>query len=128
MGDLFGDFFGEESDGWGMRMLSPPLDISETDTEVRVRLDLPGVEAKEIDIQVNGNQLTIAGERKEEKEEKGETFHRVERRAGRFSRSFTLPCGVDENKVDATYHDGVLSVTLPKTEESKSRRITVKPK
>jgi HSP20 family protein len=128
MEDLFGDFLGEDGDGWGTRMLAPPLDVSESDNALQVRLDLPGVEAKEIDIQVSGNQLTIAGERKEEKEEKGETYHRIERRSGKFSRSISLPCTVAEDNIDATYHDGVLNITLPKTEEAKSKRIPVKSK
>jgi HSP20 family protein len=70
--------------------------------------------------------LTISGERKDEKEEKGKTFHRVERHYGSFSRSVTLPSAVAEDKVDAQYHDGVLTVTLQKTEEAKSKKIKVK--
>ena len=128
MEELFSNFWSQEGNGWGMQMLTPPVDLSETDDLLQVWLDLPGVEAKEIDIQVSGNQLTIAGERKEEKEEKGKLFHRIERRAGRFSRSIGLPCAVDENKIDATYHDGVLEIKLPKTEEAKAKKITVKPK
>lgn len=128
MEDLFAKYWGEEGDGWGTGMVAPPLDVSETGKALRVRLDLPGVEAPEIDIQVSDNQLTIAGERKEEKEEKGEAYYRIERRAGKFSRSISLPCAVDENKIDATYHDGVLKIILPKTEEAKARRIPVKPK
>lgn len=124
--DLFERFWEEEGDGWGTQLLAPPLDLSETDKDITVRLDVPGVTAKEIDIQVSGNQLIISGERKEEKEEKGETFHRIERRAGRFSRSLTLPCAVQEDKIDAKYKDGVLTVGLPKTAEAKAHRIEVK--
>jgi HSP20 family protein len=111
-----------------MLMLSPPLDMSETDTAVRIRMDLPGVAPNEIDIQVSGNQLTVTGERKEESEEKGATFHRIERRTGQFSRSITLPCTVDEGKIDAMYQDGVLCISLPKSEESRPRHIKVKAK
>ena len=107
-------------------MISPPLDITETDTTLQVRMDLPGIDAKEIDVQVSGNQLTIAGERKEEKVTKNELVHRIERRLGYFSRSFALPCPVQEDKIEANYQDGVLHVTLPKTEEAKSRRVPVK--
>ena len=85
----------------------PALDLSETDTAIEVRMDLPGITAKDIDIQVSGNVLTVSGQRKEEKEEKGKTFHRVERRYGSFSRSVTLPCAVEESEVAAEYHDGV---------------------
>ena len=102
------------------------IDISETDKAVEVKLDVPGVTAKEIDIQLNGNLLTVSGERKEEQEKKGKTFHRIERRYGNFSRSITLPCPVQEDEVAAEYRDGVLAITLPKTEEAKSRKITVK--
>jgi HSP20 family protein len=100
--------------------------MSETEKTISLRLDLPGVAPKEIDIQVSGNQLTVSGERKEEKEEKGETFHRVERRAGRFSRSIMLPCNVQDDKVEAKYQDGVLQITLPKTAEATARHIEVK--
>lgn len=107
-------------------MINPPLDFTESDSNLRVRMDLPGIDAKEIDVQVSGNQLTIAGERKEEKVTKNELVHRIERRFGSFSRSFALPCAVQEDKIEASYQDGVLHVTLPKTEESKSRRVPVK--
>jgi HSP20 family protein len=70
--------------------------------------------------------LTISGQRQEEKEEKGQTFHRIERRSGSFSRSVTLPTAVAEDKVDAQYKDGVLTVTMSKTEEARSRKIKVK--
>ena len=84
------------------------------------------MEAKDIDIQVHGNLLTISGEQKEEREEKGKTFHRVERRVGSFSRSVTLPCPVKEDAVDAQYKNGLLTVKLPKTDEAKAKKITVK--
>ena len=89
-------------------------------------MDIPGMEAKDIDIQVNANVLTVSGERKEEREEKGKTYHRVERRVGAFSRSVTLPCPVKEDAVDAQYKNGILTIKLPKTEEAKARKITVK--
>ena len=102
------------------------LDLSETDNEITVRLDLPGVDAKEIDIQINGNLLTVAGERKEEKEEKDKLYHRVERRYGSFSRSVSLPGAVNQDQVDAQYRDGVLSIKLPKSDIAKSRKIEIK--
>jgi HSP20 family protein len=111
---------------WTVAGSIPSLDISETDKAVEVKLDVPGVSPKEIDVQLNGNLLTVSGERKEEQEKKGKTFHRVERRYGGFSRSVTLPCPVQEDEVAAEYHDGVLTVTLPKTEEAKSRKVAVK--
>jgi HSP20 family protein len=107
-------------------MLAPPLDMIETEKTISLKLDLPGVSPKEIDVQVSGNQLIVSGERKEEREEKGETFHRVERRTGRFSRSILLPCDVQDDKVDAKYQDGVLKITLPKTSEATTRHIEIK--
>lgn len=112
--------------GWTFGTSIPSLDISETDKAVEIKLDLPGVTAKEIDIRLNGNLLTVSGERKEEQEKKGKTCHRVERRYGNFSRSITLPCPVQEDEIAAEYRDGVLSITLPKTDEAKARKISVK--
>jgi HSP20 family protein len=89
-------------------------------------VDLPGVKPDDIDIRLSGNTLRLHGERKEEQQEKGRTFHRIERRRGNCSRSITLPCAVVEDEVAAEYNDGVLTVTLPKCEEAKSRKIEVK--
>ena len=126
MEDLLTHFWGDDEEGWFGGAISPSLDLSETDGAVEVRMDLPGVKPEEIDIQLNNNVLTISGERKEEKEEKERAFHRVERRTGKFSRSFTLPCPVDENEVVAKHQEGVLSITLPKTREAQARKIDVK--
>jgi len=106
--------------------ISPELDVAETDKTVEVRMDAPGLKAEEFDIRVNHNMLTISGERKEEKEEKSKTFHRVERRYGSFSRSVWLPCDVSGDEAVAEYKDGVLKVTVPKTAEAKSQRVKVK--
>ncbi len=126
MEELFSRAFGEEIGTWSSERTVPSLDVAETDGGIEVRVDIPGMDAKDIDIQVHGNLLTISGERKEEREEKGKTYHRVERRVGSFSRSVTLPCPVKEDAVDAQYKNGILTVKLPKTEEAKSRKITVK--
>jgi HSP20 family protein len=126
MEDLFSRAFGEEGGLWPSERIVPSLDLAETDGTIEVRMDIPGMEAKDIDIQVNGNLLTISGERKEEKVEKGKTYHRIERRTGSFSRSVTLPCPVKDEAVDAQYKSGILTVKLPKTEEAKSKKITVK--
>jgi HSP20 family protein len=123
--DLLAEFLGDES-AWPFGGNVPTMDLSETDETIEVRLDLPGVQPSEINVQVTGNVLSISGERKEEKETKERTFHVVERRSGSFSRSITLPCPVQDDKVDAKYHDGVLTVTLPKTKEAKGSRIKVK--
>jgi HSP20 family protein len=124
MAELFSRAFGErEETGVWTELL--PLDLSETDQTFEVRLDVPGVNPKEIDIQLNANVLTISGERSEEKEEKGKTYHFVERSFGSFSRSVSLPSPVKEDAIEARYKDGVLTVTLPKTEEAKSRKIAI---
>ncbi len=126
MNDLRGRLFGDGDEGWFSGTMVPALDMSETDTALEVRMDVPGITAKDIDIQVSGNILTVTGERQEEKEEKGKTFHRVERSYGNFSRSVTLPCAVAESEVAAEYHNGVLTIKLPKAEEAKAHKIKVK--
>jgi HSP20 family protein len=126
MQDLIARTLGEGDDLWSIERMTPSLDLSETDSTLEVRMDIPGMETKDIDIQVNANVLTVSGERKEDREEKGKTYHRVERRVGRFCRSVTLPCPVKEDAVDAQYKSGILTIKLPKTEEAKSRKITVK--
>ncbi len=102
-------------------LLVPEVDIAETDTEVRVTAELPGVEDKDVDVTLANGVLTIKGEKKAEKEDKGKTFHRVERSYGALERSLTLPVDVDEDKVSATFKAGVLTVTAPKKPEAKTR-------
>ena len=126
MNDLRARLWADEDEGWFAGTVVPSLDMSETDLAVEVRMDVPGVKAKDVDIQLNGNILTISGQSSEEKEEKGKTFHRVERRSGSFSRTVTLPCSVSQDEVVADCRDGVLTVTLPKSEESKAHKIKVK--
>ena len=126
MHDLMSRFWEDEPDGWFSRAMKPSVDLSETDKTIEVQMDLPGVKAEEIDIQINNNLLTISGERKEETEDKGKTYHRVERRTGSFSRSFALPCSVAEDEVVAEYKEGILTITLPKTDEALTRKVKVK--
>lgn len=126
MDDLVNRFLPHEEQATSLFPVTPSLDLSETDTEVQVRMDLPGVSPADIDIRLNGNLLRISGERKEEKEDKGRTYHRIERRLGAFSRSVTLPCEVEEDEVVAEFNDGSLTVTLPKSEQMKTRKIPVK--
>ena len=104
----------------------PSMDLSETDRELQLTVDLPGMKIEEVSVEVTGRTVKIRGEHKEEKEEKGRTYHRIERRSGSVFRSVELPCAVKEDKVVAEYKDGVLTVTLPKSEEAKSHRVTVK--
>ncbi len=126
LGELTSRVFGDANEFWPRGMIVPSLDLTETDGTVEVKLDLPGTKPEEIDIQVADNLLTVSGTRKEEKEEKGKTFHRVERHLGTFSRTVALPCCVDEAKVDAQYKDGVLTIKMPKTEAAKVRKIKVR--
>lgn len=105
---------------------APAMDIVEAENDFEARLDVPGMEAKDFDVQVHGNTVTVTGQRKEEKEEKGKTFHRIERRSGSFSRTVTLPCSVNEDEVAADYANGVLTIKLPKCDEAKPRKINVK--
>ncbi|WP_299462796.1 Hsp20/alpha crystallin family protein [uncultured Gimesia sp.] len=104
------------------------LDMSETDDEIEVRMDVPGIQPEEIEVEVSGNTLFIKGERKEEKEAKGKTYHRIERTYGSFSRSVTLPCDVESDHIEAQCENGVLTVTLPKSDFRKPQKITVKSK
>ena len=99
MQDFVSQVFGEEAD-WPMLRISPHLNLSETDQAVNVSLDVPGIDPKDVDIQVSGNTLTVSGERKEQREEKGKTWHRVECRSGSFSRTVMLPCPVKEDAAE----------------------------
>lgn len=125
MTDLRSRLFGDD-EGWLAGANLPSADLSETDNAIEVRMDVPGVKAKDIDIQIHGNLLTVSASREEEKEEKGRTYHRIERQTGRYARTISLPSPVVESEVAAEYRDGVLSITLPKTDESKAHKIKVK--
>ncbi|HEX5364946.1 MAG TPA: Hsp20/alpha crystallin family protein [Gallionella sp.] len=104
----------------------PSVDISETDTAYLIKGEIPGVKKEDVKITIQNGMLTIQGERKQEKEEKGKKFHRVECSYGSFMRSFRLPGDTDESKVEAEFKDGMVSVTLPKSEKAKPKAIEVK--
>ena len=104
---------------------APVVDIYEQGGDIVLKAELPGVDPKDTDIRVENNTLTLRGERKLDDEIKRESYHRVERAYGTFSRSFTLPSVVDTEKIKAEYRDGVLRVILPKREEAKPKQITV---
>jgi len=104
----------------------PTVDISETDTEYLIKAELPEVKKEDVKVTVENGVLTLQGERRQEKEEKGKKYHRVERSYGSFARSFTLPESVDEGAVKAEYKDGMLNLHLPKTEKVKPKSIDVK--
>jgi HSP20 family protein len=103
----------------------PTVDVSETAKEIIVNAEIPGVEAKDIDVNLDGNVLTIKGERKKEHEEKEENFHRIERSYGSFYRSLRLPADVDGERIKATYKKGVLRITMPKTEKETGKKIEI---
>ena len=105
---------------------APTVDISETDNQYLIKVELPGVEKNDVKVSVHDGVLTIQGERQMEHEEQGKKFHRVERAYGRFARSFVLPENVDATKIDAAHKDGLLNVTLEKAAEAKPKAIEVK--
>lgn len=104
----------------------PSVDISESEGEYLIKAELPEVKKEDVKVTVEDGVLTLQGERRQEKEEKGKKFHRVERSYGSFLRSFSLPESVDESGVKADYKDGVLSLHLPKAEKVKPKAIEVK--
>jgi HSP20 family protein len=105
--------------------LAPPVDIYEDEHKIALKVEVPGIDEKDIDVRIEGNTLTVHGERKLEKEEKEENFRRVERQYGSFTRSFTLPGSVDPGQVSADYDKGVLKINLPKKAEAKPKQIKV---
>ena len=110
-----------ESLGW-----TPACDVFEDADEVVIRAALAGVDPKDVDIRFENGVLTLKGERRIEKEEKKENYHRIERAYGQFQRSFSLPTSVDSEKIAANYEAGVLTVEMPKREENKPKRVQVK--
>ena len=105
---------------------APSMDISETKDSLVAKIEAPGMDEKDIQVALQENLLTIKGEKKHEKEEKDEHFHRVERSYGAFTRSVRLPVAVDASKVTATFKNGLLTVTLPKTPAAKGTTIPIK--
>ena len=107
---------------------NPSLDISETDEAVEIKVDLPGIKPEDMEIRVTDDRLTIQGERKEEKETKNKTIRRVERSYGSFYRSIALPAGAKADDVSAVSDNGVITITVPKGDAAKAKKIKVKPK
>jgi len=104
----------------------PSLDVAETKNEIVVKAEVPGLESKDIDISLSDGLLTIKGEKKQEREEKEENYHLVERSYGSFARSIRLPNEVQSDKINASYKNGVLRIVLPKSEEAKKKEIKIK--
>lgn len=127
MNKLFEDMAasrGEEKDlttsSW-----APAVDIYETENEVVLTAEIPGIEEKDVEIKVEDNTLTLRGERKFEKETKEENFHRIERAYGSFFRSFTLPNYVDQDRIEAEHENGILKIRMPKRAELKPRKVKI---
>jgi HSP20 family protein len=125
MNRLFDRFFEGRAPNGGSRRWIPAMDLVETNDALVLRGDLPGMGEDDVDIEIKDNVLTVSGERKSENEEKGEGYHRVERAFGRFSRSLNLPQGIDAEKVEANFDNGVLEVRIPKPAEAKPTRVQI---
>ena len=131
MNRLFDSFFGrttspmpfeENLNDWEF---GPPVDIYEDDQRLTFKVEVPGIDEKDIKVEVENNMLTVNGERKLEKDIKEENFRRMERHYGAFSRSFTIPNTVDPEKIEANYSHGVLAIQMPKRAEAKAKQIKV---
>jgi HSP20 family protein len=106
----------------------PTVDISETKDKLLIKAELPGLDAKDVDVSISGDILTIKGEKKKEEEQKDEHFYACERYNGFFQRSFRLPVTIRADKIEASFDKGVLEIVLPKTEEAKKKKINIKVK
>jgi HSP20 family protein len=125
MNRLFNTFFDEGGNGESRRRWAPAVDLFERENSLVLKADLPGLSEDDVQIEVRDNVLMISGERHADFEGKQNGYYRVERAFGRFSRSLTLPEGVDADSIAASFDNGVLEVTIPKPEERKPRRISI---
>ena len=126
MNRLFNETYGTQSREEGLTSsFVPAVDIYEDEHYVTVKMEVPGIDQKDIDVRLENNTLTVRGERKFDKEEKEENFHRIERRYGSFYRAFTLPNTLDAEKVQADYENGILKIKLAKKAEAKPKQIKV---
>lgn len=131
---LFGRFFDEFPTPWGETGLwkegtfTPKVNVSETDKEIQITAELPGMDEKDVEVSLENDVLRIRGEKKQEKEEKGKNYHRIEHSYGSFERAIPLPSEILADKVNASFKKGVLSITMPKSEKAleKSRKIEIK--
>jgi HSP20 family protein len=126
MNRLFRDSYPEgREEALTTTTFAPPVDVYEDEHNVTLKIEVPGIDEKDIDVRIENNTLTVHGERKFEKEEKEENYRRVERQYGSFTRTFTLPTTVDAEKVTANYEKGVLKIQLAKRAEAKPKQIKV---
>lgn len=126
--DLFNQFLMDSNGSRVNEFMNAAMDVAETEQAFEVKMDLPGVKADEVDIQIDNNTLTVRGRRNEETEDRDDDkhFHRVERYSGSFSRSVVLPCSINEDESSAEFKDGVLNIVIPKTDDAKPRKISIK--
>lgn len=115
----------EERSAPAQRHFAPTANLAETETAYELSLDLPGVNADDVSVELNDGKLIVTGERKSEEEQSGKTFHRVERRYGKFRRVVNIPAPIADDQITADYKNGVLTVTLPKSEKVKVKKIVV---
>lgn len=128
MNRLFGTFFDAppgESNGGAVRRWIPAMDLVEEDDHFVLRADLPGLSEEDVNVELEDNVLSISGERKSEHEDRKEGYYRIERASGSFSRSLTLPEGIDPERIQARFEKGVLEVRVPKPEQRKPRRVAI---
>ncbi len=129
MDNVFRRFFGESPFGEAMTdQWLPAMDVSETEEMVLVKAELPGLDVNDIDVSIIGDRLSIKGEKRKETEREGEHFHSSERYYGAFQRSFQLPATVKIEQIEAKFEKGILTITLPKTEEAKTKEIKIQVK
>lgn len=127
MNRLFRESYGPEGrdESLTTSQFAPPVDVYEDEHNVVLKVEVPGIDEKDVDVRVENNVLTVHGERKVEKEEKEENFRRIERQYGSFTRTFTLPSTVDAERIQADYDKGILKIVLPKKAEAKPKQIKV---
>ena len=123
--DIVDEFFNNATSNYRKDNFMPSVDVSETDSQFEVSVELPGLKKEDINVDLEKGRLTISGERKFKNEEEGKNFHRVETQYGKFSRSFYLPDSIDENSIAAKYEDGILNITINKSEEKVKKQIEI---
>src|SRR5436853_4983586 len=125
MNRLFQQSYGDREEALTTSTFAPAVDVYEDEHNVTLKIEVPGIDEKDIDVRVENNTLTVHGERKFEKEEKEENYRRIERQYGSFIRSFTLPNTVDSENISADYDKGVLNIRLAKKAEAKPKQVKV---
>tara|TARA_R110000868_G_scaffold259361_2_gene517153 strand:- start:16119 stop:16550 length:432 start_codon:yes stop_codon:yes gene_type:complete len=123
--DIVDEFFNNSASNYRKDSFMPSVDVSETNTQFEVSVELPGLKKEDINVNLEKSRLTISGERKFKNEEEGKNFHRLETQYGKFSRSFYLPDTIDEESILAKYEDGILNITINKSEEKVKKQIEI---